>query len=214
MEMAEYLKKKLPANSAEKYREEHGLWAWLALLYFDQLRGKKTSAPEHYIPGEWDNYDPRVGYRHCIRSPLRLLERYEPEFARFCISKKMDTWGAAAESCVSRKTIMRSKKLRNTILALYKDPQGFPKTGMDDKDGPATIRRFASPVLGRVQATYDTEEMEPEKFFEIWGDEGKDSRFLNPSSHPKRDGQESSRPRPAGEKRKKKRIRPKRNKRR
>ena len=29
------------------------MWSWLAAVYFDQLRGKRTQRSEHFIPDEY-----------------------------------------------------------------------------------------------------------------------------------------------------------------
>ena len=110
--------------------DDHGLWTWLALAYFDQLRNKKfkkhgdleyaTYKPHHYIPHEWEKVKGiSLWYRHSVRMPFRLVKMFS-ENAKFFISKDgMSAMGDTIEQTVSRPDIFRSSKMLEVIFSLY-----------------------------------------------------------------------------------------------
>jgi len=187
-EMASYLKGILDPLLNEKLYDQVGLWAWIALFYFDQLRGKKTQRSEHFIPDEWAKQTPGqdLGYRHSVRTPVRVLNEYEEKFARFLlVGRPTNQMGDIVEQFISRPKVFGSERVRATILELYQAEGGGIKRGaanIPSKDrksvsGKGGIRRFATVYVPRVKLGYDIDEMGVRDIIEVCGVEISESEF-------------------------------------
>jgi hypothetical protein len=194
-DLGAYLDAHLGADFLKKYYECYGLWAWLALLWFDQLRPSKktTNRHEHFIPYEWfknpSHYfsDSRpLGYRHCIRGPFETVCMLG-EQAKFFLSRNVSSLGDATEQLLSTKLILSSNKLRELLLERYADKSGWPRKNAFDVPPPAglanlkkkgfgQIRRLVRDVLPRVKLTYDIDAMAVPRILSVCGEEFEESK--------------------------------------
>lgn len=170
-------------------RRYWGLWAWLALFYFAQIRNsKKTQRVEHFIPDEWSPRTPgqRLGYRHAIRTGLRLLKENGEDFAKLLLlGRPVSEMGEMVETFASRPKILRSKNIRKTVLALYQNKDGTFKTGASTypaKDGKSNagrggVRRFVDVYVPRLKLGYDVDAMNVKDIIHVCGPEISGSRF-------------------------------------
>ena len=178
--------------------EDQGLWGWLALAYFQQLRNTKfrgkrgnkvaTQRDEHFVPDEWNNNGSGqpVGYRHSVRSIFVLVRDFGDE-AKFYASKSgMSGWGDVSEQMLSEKKVISSKGLRELIYDLYRDTDGYAKKGTGNKrpnqdyarthkvgssGGYGKLRRLTDDYLPRINLTYDVGGMNAEGLKTLIGDE-------------------------------------------
>ena len=170
-----------------------GLWTWFAVLWFAQFRSltsKKTNRFEHYIPYEWFpspqelfNSHAKLGYRHCVRTPVEAYVKLGAE-SKFFLSKKISSMGDATEQLLSTPRILSSKKLRDLIIYRYSDKNGYPEKGALDyvptnkseikkKKGYGKLRRLTDAVLPRFKLTFDIDKLENKKLLKLCGDEFK-----------------------------------------
>ena len=166
-DMALYLKNTIPEKICRDF-SDHGMWAWLALIFIDQLRRtNQTNDVEHYIPDTWlrrtrKKLNP-LDYRHSVLMPVKLALDYEPEWCNLILKDRMDVMGDAMESCCGNQYNLKSKKLRTVILSLYYDKKtGKQKPGAFNipkgTSGQGGVRRFNKPLRDRLRKTYDYED--------------------------------------------------------
>jgi len=192
-DLGKYLYDQCGKEILDLYYNTCGLWTWLAVLWFDQLRpptSKKTNRYEHYIPYEWFQ-NPQVlfsgarklGYRHCIRTPVEAFAKLGKE-SKFFLSKNISKMGDATEQLLSTPKILSSKKLRELIIYRYSDKTGYPEKGALDyvpskkgkiknKKGFGKLRRLTDDVLPRIKLTYDIDKIENKKLLNLCGQEFK-----------------------------------------
>lgn len=191
-DLATYLNTTLDPGFHDRLYLEPGLWAWLALAYFRQLRATKTitQRAEQFIPDEWAKQTPGqdLGYRHSVRTPVQLLRQYGPDFAKFFLTgRPVNEMGDIVEQVVSRPKLLRSEKLRGTMRKLYQAKGGGFKRGAasapaktrNSEAGRGGLRRFANVYVPRVKLGYDIDEMEVDDIVEVCGPEISRSRFAD-----------------------------------
>ena len=188
-EFGTYLVREFSNAGAIISSEDQGLWGWLALAYFQQLRNTKfggkagnkvaTQRDEHFVPADWNKVGSGkpVGYRHSVRSIFVLVTNFGDE-AKFYVSKSgMSRWGEVAEQMLSDHRVISSKGLRELIYDLYRDEDGYAKTGTGNKrpnqdyarthkasasGGYGKLRRLTDDYLPRINLTYDVGGMNSE----------------------------------------------------
>jgi hypothetical protein len=203
-ELGEYLVHQLGKEFLHENYTHYGVWAWLALLWFNQLRSKKTKLTnktggtqrhEHFIPYEWFvnplEIFPKpqnVAYRHSVRSSYEVVLRYGIEGKLFFSPNGVSAFGEAGEQFLSTPLIRNSPKLRELIKKYYTDDTGFIKKGAfnyqsadkaqksKSRSGYGGIRRLTDGVLPRVKITYDIDLMPAERLLEICGSEFVDTQ--------------------------------------
>ncbi len=193
-EFGKYLVESFGDDFDDEYYHDSGLWAWLALAYFEQLRGKKfrtrngrrsaTQKVEHFVPHEWLKATGRsLGYRHSVRTAFRFYREFGDN-ARFYTSKRgMESFGDMAEQTASDSRIMSSPVLRQLMMDLYQNEDGYAKTGTlairpsssakarRSSKAFGKLRRLMDDYLPRVQLTYDVNVMKPDEIRKLCGDE-------------------------------------------
>lgn len=189
-EMGKYLNKMLK-NHADDYNN-FGMWSWLAAVYFDQLRGKRTQRSEHFIPDEYKSggitSTVSAHYRHAVRMPVYLIKYYEDEWCKFLLKDKLDTMGDPMEHCCSNRANLKSSKLRSVILELYQDKTTFlPKSGafsrvnknnLKSLAGKGGVLRFNGTLRDRLKKSYDIENMDVKTIISKMGPEVKSSKWV------------------------------------
>jgi len=135
--------------------EDRGLWAWLSLLYFDQLcplsaRGTRKPGKDYrYIPtSDFRNY-----YRHLLAGPFRLY-RTLGDRARLLLCNPLAQGGDINEQLASRQDIISNPGVMDAVDMLYFDPsQNNAKRGVTGKRR-GNLRRFVG-LIQQLDLTYD-----------------------------------------------------------
>ena len=188
-ELGVYLVNQLSGTFGKEHLGQPGLWAWLSLLWFAQLRGTKTQRNEHFIPYEWFkkpiellNSTQKLGYRHGVRTSFLLVAEFGDK-AKFFVSKGgVAYFGDACEQLLSRPDIISSAKYRELMFDLYRDRHGYMKTNSLDippkptlargsKKGYGGVRRLVKDVVPRVKLTHDVDYMPTSELLQICGPE-------------------------------------------
>jgi hypothetical protein len=170
-ELADYLDSKLADSGLGDVANDVGLWAWLALYYFDQLCPADKSGSRH--PGErarWiaavDDY--RKYYRHLVAGPYRIYRahRDNPFRVLAVLAGPLDQPGDISEQLASRQEIVTNKAAMELATALYIDRKtGRPKRGAAGR-GPGSARRFAD-VLNQYDLTWDLYTLDTPALFKL-----------------------------------------------
>tara|TARA_B100001123_G_C15028563_1_gene914415 strand:- start:33 stop:785 length:753 start_codon:yes stop_codon:yes gene_type:complete len=159
-------------DSIEELTEDPGLWAWLALLYYDQLRqsigeyGWKSAESSRFIPvGSAFRY-----YRHQVSGPFIMWRLYGEKAAVF-IDGPANTGPEVNEQILSVSALASSESIIKTASLLYHNPavQRGVKKGAGGK-GPGSARRFRE-VFWQFYETYDLSTMSPEQILSILPEE-------------------------------------------
>lgn len=180
---AEYLDKLLtPIGLADAFGDV-GLWSWLALRFFDQIRPLKDGKvidekmgvdPARFIPTI--HYQDR--HRHLLRHPLQVLRMFDgnSEKALFFLIQPVWRPGQLVESLASKKEMTWHKGLLATLSKLYVDRASMSlKGGAGGKDeDPGSARRLAI-VINQFDCTWDLGALalDPDHFIEILPEEFK-----------------------------------------
>jgi hypothetical protein len=182
LELGQYLITQAGEKFSDEQYSDYGMWAWLALVYFDQLRNKKivtrkglataTQREEHFVPHEWIVKAGRnLGYRHAVRTPFRVVKVFGPNARFFLSDTGMSVMGEAIEQLLSDPKILSSSKLLELIFDLYRNKDGVPrkgtfayppkasKAGKKLGRGYGGLRRLTDILLPRVKLTCDVDVM-------------------------------------------------------
>lgn len=166
---ARYLDERLGRVAAVEYNK--GLWAWLALFYFDQIC--KVGREGEYRPGEiarWipenDNY--RKYYRHLLRGPFSIyrLHRDEPARAMALLCGPLTEPGDVVEQLAARQELITNAAVIKTATALYYDREKKSLRRGAAGRGPGSARRLAD-LLNQLDVTWDLYGMVPENLMEL-----------------------------------------------
>lgn len=189
-EFGSYLLAKLETGFLNKNYDVHGVWAWLALAYFPQLRSRRTNRYEHYIPYGWfknpidwfpGNHQ-SLDYRHAVRSSLEVAEYYGEDGRFFVSPKGMGFYGDASEQLLSEQWIKSNKRVRTLLFDFYRDKSGYVKKGALDhklpratakgsRKGYGGIRRLTDDIIPRIKLTHDVEPMPTKDLLKACGPE-------------------------------------------
>ena len=108
----------------------HGMWAWISLVYIESLVGKgrdaragKPLAKPHYI-----QY-PRLAYRLIARTAWDLVSLHG-EVAKVALVSSRSPWGEMAEQMTARQEIYAHRSFWPVAHELYAMPDGSVKTGV------------------------------------------------------------------------------------
>jgi hypothetical protein len=176
LDAAKYLTGVLQPLDSPALSADRGLWAWLALFYFDQLSpigtdGKRRPREDyHYIPS-----DLRRGHeRHLLAGPYRIFKMHG-EKARLLLHPRVHQHGAFVWDLGYRRDLMMNRGLIAAIDQLYWNPKTRrPKTGATTTTRPGNLRRLIA-VLEQLEVNYDLFGMTAEEIlgmlpaeFESW----------------------------------------------
>lgn len=153
----EYLWQRLAALPPEEVEGNRGLWAWLALFYFDQLAPRRTDGTRRpgrdyrHVP----DFDFRYRYRHLLFGPFAVYRRHRAH-AILVLSGPLHLEPAVYHEVTSRQDLIASRGVIEALNALYLDrARGLPKRGTQGgPEHPGTLRRFVR-VLQQLDLTYD-----------------------------------------------------------
>ncbi len=192
-DFAVYLNNIFGGDFKDHWFENHGLWAWLAFAYFDQLRHTKlrrlkggTFATQHEANFISDKWRKAAGqpkwYRQAVSTPLLLVKDYGEKARFFINSKTMSAMGDIIEQLLSDPKIMSSKKIIFLLIKQYSGKDGFAMQGTTAYSSPAKakagsrtgfgkLRRLTDGFLPRIKLTHDIDIMEDEKIIDACGPE-------------------------------------------
>jgi hypothetical protein len=156
---AQYLNDRFTAGGLQDVEQDCGLWAWLALFYFDELC--PAGAGGRRRPGELARWVPDVNnyqryYRHLLAGPYRIFRahRDDPRRAMALLCGPLDRPGDIVEQLASRQEIVTNRGIMACATRLYIDPaNNRPKRGAGSK-GAGSPRRLAD-VLNQFDVTWD-----------------------------------------------------------
>lgn len=168
-DLAEYLHDRIPALGLSDPTREAGLWAWLALLWFEQLAPSGRSGRDI---GERAKWIPVIGsgwryYRHLVLGPymLRAAHREAPHRVLSVLYNPPFQPGELYEQLVSTQAIAQSGAAIGVATLLYYDPTKGLRPGAGGS-GRGSPRRLRS-VLGQFDRTFDLPSMTPESLLEL-----------------------------------------------
>jgi hypothetical protein len=174
-EVAEYLNQVLAEAEIPNIERDRGLWAWLAMFYFDQLCPPESSGQRK--PGERARWILAVGdfrkyYRHLLAGPYRIYRAHRDNpsraFALLCTPAHRP--GDIAEQLASRQELVTNTGVMEAATTLYVDDETEkPKRGAAGR-GPGSARRLAD-VLNQFDVAWDLYSMETEDLIKILPDE-------------------------------------------
>ena len=153
-------------------RESDGMWAWIALLFFDQLVSGDVRKYHHYIV-ERHGQQGSLAYRQGPRCAFELA-RIHGINAKVCLSGSMGRFGDMTEQLASRQKLVRNKAFFQVAYDLFFDgdklkrgssskPKPIKKRKPGDRTGFGSARRLAV-ALDRLDLLFDTEVMSGTEF--------------------------------------------------
>jgi hypothetical protein len=166
LDWGRYIDTLLTGDSATSLQANHGLWAWLTLVLFDQVcppdgQGRrKVSHRARYIP---TGSDFRTYYRHLLEGPWRIVRahRDNPERTLVLLAGPLHSPGDIYEQLASRQELATSRTVLEVATSLYIDPQSRKRKRGSGGSGAGSPRRLAD-VLLQFDLTFDIYAMEPQ----------------------------------------------------
>jgi hypothetical protein len=158
LDAAAYLYDRLGKAEAAGLDREPGIWAWLALFYFDQLCPLRDGMR---IPGALARWIPSGHawryYRHLLAGPYLIYKAFrdDPSQAAILLAGRVEAPGEIVEQLASRQEIIQNKALVEAATKLYLNKStGKAKRGVTNKDQPGTVRRFAD-LINQLDINWD-----------------------------------------------------------
>jgi hypothetical protein len=180
-DMARHLSERLAPLGREITDSDAGLWAWLTLVFFDQLCPVAGNGARR--PGQDYRHIPEFGYRHRYRhllfGPFQVFRRHG-ELAQLLLAGPLHAESGIYHEIVSRQDLIANKGVLQAASMLYLDPRrGRPKPGAQGSHRrPGTVRRFVR-ILQQLDLTYDIYGLSGEQVlsllppeFDLWGRTG------------------------------------------
>lgn len=172
-ELAEYLFARLEPAEGHNLERDRGMWAWLALFYFESLCGPAKNGTRN--PGQIARWIPdtdyRRYYRHLVAGPWRIYRTYrrEPRLAFGLLCTAPHVMGEVVEQIAARLELVTNRAVVGAVTRLYVDAHGKLKRGASGK-GPGSPRRLAD-VIAQFDLTYDLYSMEPDELLDLLPEE-------------------------------------------
>jgi hypothetical protein len=164
---AEYLHGRFSDPRLQGIENETGVWAWLALFYFEQLC--KTDDEGNYRPGEMARWIPendnfRKYYRHLLRGPFSIYNahREEPARALALLCGPLQEPGDVVEQLSARQELVTNSGVVKLATILYYDPEKKRLRRGAAGRGPGSARRLAD-LFNQLDITWDLYGMAAEK---------------------------------------------------
>ena len=201
LEAARYLDSKLSDSGLKNIERDRELWAWLSLLYFDELcpadgNGRRKPVKSyHYIPV---NTDYRLYYRHLLAGPYRIyrVHRADTNRALVFLVNPLHIVGHFVTHLASKQEMVTNPSVAEAATRLYVDLERKQiKRGAVTYKRPGTVFRFID-ILDQLDVTWDLYSMTtamlleslPPEFNRFKGNPGKSNGDSDPrvSSRPDR----------------------------
>jgi len=157
-EAADYLYRRFNAAGLDSPERDKGLWAWLALFWFDQLCPRDKH--DKRKPGEIARWIPQLDnaqryYRHLLLGSYLVYTLYSNDIdaAMALLEQPLDKPGDVVEQLGSRPQLVTCPAAIGAATRLYCNPDGGLRRGAGGK-GPGSPRRLAD-ILMQFDLTYD-----------------------------------------------------------
>jgi hypothetical protein len=169
-DLAEYLHGLIPRLGLADPTRDQGLWAWLALLWFEQLAPVEKGRRK---VGERAKWIPLIGvsrryYRHLILGPyeIYLTNQDRPERAAVLLHNPPYKPGELVGQLAATQHIAQSKAAVGAATMLYYDrDRKVLKAGAAGK-GPGSPRRYRT-VLDHFDRTFDLHSITEEQLLNL-----------------------------------------------
>lgn len=159
---------------------DQGVWAWLALFYFNQLCKNKNGK---LLPGSIERWIPMdfraKHYRHLLAGPYYVYKKHRKniEKAMIALYKEPNEPGELYEQLCGRQEILRNQNILEVATILYYDNEkSTHKRGSASKNIGGTSRRFGL-ICGQLEMTWDLYSITTESFLQLLPREF--NRFIN-----------------------------------
>lgn len=169
-DLAEYLHGLVLRLGLQDPTRDRGLWAWLALLWFDQLapvnRGvRKIGERARWLPLIGDG---RRYYRHLVLGAYLIYSTSQdrPQRAFALLHNPPHTPGELVGQLAATQDVVQSKAAIGAATALYYDStRGAMKRGAGGR-GPGSPRRFRT-VLDQLDRTFDLQSLTEDRLLAL-----------------------------------------------
>lgn len=171
-EAAEYLYNLLSSSALREPERDRGLWAWLALLWFDQLcppdktGQRKPGERARWIP---EIANPRRYYRHFLLGPYLVYRVHArcPDLVEPILLSPLDTAQSEAyQWTVESPSLLASEAVMGAIKRLYFDEKTRRLRRGSQSKGPGSIRRLTA-VLNQLERTFDLHSLSVERLLQL-----------------------------------------------
>jgi len=167
-EAACYLNDVLARTNIDTPESDRGLWAWLALFFFDQLCPPGNNGRRRN-PGERARWIPVVGdfrryYRHLLAGPYNVLKAHHdnPERTMALLCGPLHQVSGAYRELAERQELITNPAVVAAATQLYYDAAKGRLKRVGTRSAPGTVRRFAE-VLMQLDVVWDLYQMSPEE---------------------------------------------------
>ena len=169
-DLAAYLHERVPRLGLPDPTRDAGLWAWLALLWFEQLapieRGqRKVGERARWIP-ETDSS--RRHYRHLVLGAYTLYHANEdkPDRAMVLLSNPPHTPGEIVGQLAASQGLMQCRSFVGAATRLYFDGErGTFRRGTAGR-GAGSAERLRT-VMGQFDRTFDLQSLTEDRLIEL-----------------------------------------------
>lgn len=157
-EAGEYLYEVFRTAGVLAVDRDKGVWAWLALFYFDALcpesRGRRSPGEDaRWIP----DLRPRRYFRHLLVAPYAIYRAYalHPQEAMILLCQPLHRPGTYPAELTSRKDLLTSHAVIGAATRLYYDPKtGKPRRKGQSRTAPGNLARFIA-IVTQLDVTWD-----------------------------------------------------------
>jgi len=167
-DLAEYLHGLVPGLGLQDPTRDRGLWAWLALLWFDQLapanRGvRKVGERAKWMPESGWKY-----YRHLVLGAylIYLTSQDRPQRATALLHNPPHTPGELVGQLAATQDVAQSKAAIGAATTLYYDPQKKTMKRGAGGSGAGSPRRFRT-VLDQLDRTFDLQSLTEDRLLTL-----------------------------------------------
>jgi hypothetical protein len=168
-DMSEYLHGLIAQLGLSDPTRDKGLWAWLALLWFDQLApanegSRKVGEQARWLPAD----NSRRYYRHLVMGAYLIYEanRDRPQRAMALLHQPPHTPGDVVGQLAAYQKVVQSKAAVGAATKLYYDINcGAIKRGAGGS-GPGSPRRLCT-VLEQFDRTFDLQSLTEDRLLAL-----------------------------------------------
>ena len=146
----EYFDSLIHDHNPQSYREDVGLWTWLAMVYLPQL---VTESKKGLSVGDMtrlvyhpENYQRQ--YRHLLAGAYYVYVLYSqtPGTCHFIFAHKLNVFPDVAEQIMSKQSIVQNPAFMRAANTLYYDAEGFRARKGSGGEGAGAARYFVRTI--------------------------------------------------------------------
>jgi hypothetical protein len=151
-EFGVYLKEKLGMYQSSAISEDAELWDWLALFFYENIRGTKDYSKFALS----NNF--RTWYRHLVRANWQLIDAHG-DSCEWMLMNKTNIHGDEIEQLMARESIAKNTELLKVAKHLYVDGGKIKAKARGRGKVDGDINRFVIWVQ-QIGNTYDLDSMD------------------------------------------------------